>query len=139
MKKLIALAGIAVLTMSVSGAAIAQTTTKNTKEKQHVGRAHGKHHGFRHVLKAKFGEKLALTDAQKEKIRVLNEQFKAQVKAQKDSKLEREAKKKAMKGMFQQHRTNILNVLTPEQKAKLQEMKKARRAAPAKKGGSRIG
>lgn len=135
MKKLIVLAGIAVLTLSLSGAAIAQTTTKTQKDKQHVGRMHGKKHGaMRQVLKQQLAEKLGLTDAQKERIHVLNEQFKAQVKAQKDSKLEREAKRKQMKALFKGHRENILSVLTPEQKAKLKEMRKVRRG-PAKRGG----
>lgn len=129
MKKLIALAGIAVLTMSLSGVAIAQTTTKKDQtQKTHKREFGGHRHGvLRGIAKAKISEKLALTDAQKEKIRVLNQQFKAQIKGLKDSKGDRDAKKGQLKSAFQQHRQAILNVLTAEQKAKLEAMKKIRK------------
>lgn len=135
MKKLIALAGIAVLTLSLSGAAIAQKANGQT---QKAGHHHAQRHGaLRGILKQKLAEKLDLTSAQKEKIHVLNEQFKAQLKGLKDSKLEKEAKKKQAKSMIKQHRENILGVLTPAQKAKLPELKKNHKR-PARRGGGGV-
>lgn len=137
MKKLFAIAGLAVLTLSLSGAALAQNTTNQTqKAKQHAGKGqHHRHGAMRHMLSERLSEKLALTTAQKEKIRILNEQFKAQLKGLKDNKTEGSAKKKQAKSLFQQHRQSILSVLTAEQKAKLEAMKKTHRKPAQRRGG----
>jgi len=57
----------------------------------------------------------------------LRGQFKAQLKALKEDKADRDAKKAQVKGIAKQHRDAVLNVLTPEQKAKLEALKKERK------------
>lgn len=92
-----------------------------------------KHHGKK---MQKLAKKLDLTDAQKTKVRAILESSAQEVKAVKESDLEKEAKRAKVKTIREGSRTQIEALLTADQKAKLSELK-AKRGKKGKGKGNR--
>ena len=115
------------------------------------GKRHGHHKHGRADLGERFAQKLNLTDAQKERLRTLNQQFREQNKTffehARHTREEFRAAKKAgdttqvdalkatmesqrakMKELRDAHRAQVLSLLTPEQRQQLETMKAERQA-----------
>jgi len=72
----------------------------------------------------RIAEKLELTDAQKEDLRLFHEEQRPKMEAiRKDDSLSREEKREAMRPLREEHRTYMESILSPEQVAKLDEMR----------------
>jgi Spy/CpxP family protein refolding chaperone len=120
MKRIFTLAFAALL---LAGSVMAQDNSKKENKKDKAGKEwkagdkkgkHGKHKGA-------FAKELNLTDAQKEQIKAINQEYKGKEKA---SREERKAK--------------FESVLTAEQKAKLEQMKQQRKAEGKERGEKRF-
>ena len=73
-------------------------------------------------------EQLALTQAQQEKIKGLNQEFRTKRKAlHGNTTLDESKRKEEIKALAQQHRKDLRQVLTPEQQQKLQALRKEQR------------
>lgn len=131
-----------ILTLSVAallfaGSAMAQDVQKDAK-KDKAGKEwkkdgrHGKHKGG-------FGKELNLTDAQKQQIKALNEEYRGKMKALRsndDAKLG--DVKKQSQALKEEQRAKMQNILTAEQKAKLAEQKEQRKTEAKAKGAKRF-
>ena len=109
MKKLIT--GIAII-MAMTFGAQAQDST------EHKGHGYGQHQQDRY-------KDLNLTDAQKQQVAALNADFKTKMDAiKKDESMTMKEVKDKRKVLLMEHRTAFQNLLTPDQKAKLDELQK---------------
>jgi Spy/CpxP family protein refolding chaperone len=73
----------------------------------------------------KMKTKLNLSDDQTAKIKMLNDQFRENMKKfRQDKSTDRSVKKEELISVFQQHREDFEKILTPEQLSKMQEWKK---------------
>jgi Spy/CpxP family protein refolding chaperone len=127
---------LAVAALVFASSAIAQdrkpAKDKGAKEFKGKGDKHGRHGQDR----GKFAKELNLTDAQKQQLKTLNEEYRAKFQALKavDSKKETREKAKALK---QEQQTKRQNILTAEQKAKMAELKEKRKTEAKEKGKER--
>lgn len=94
----------------------AQTTHKHQK---HHNKEHNKQWGER---KNGMDDKLNLSDAQKSRMKTINENFRNKMQAlQQDSNLSNEVRKQGREELISAHRTEMMSILNPEQKAKWEE------------------
>jgi Spy/CpxP family protein refolding chaperone len=121
MKKIATIALAAVLAVGVT-TAIAQVSTGGLQQKpgQH------KHHG--HFLMHRMAQQLGLSDAQKSEMKAIREKTKASLKTLHSSTVSKDAKKAEFKQIRQNAREQMLAVLTPAQRQKLQAMRAKFRA-----------
>ena len=120
MKKIIAgLFAIAAFTFS----ATAQDQTNQDQKKMHKER-HGMHKG--HDGKRMDGiEKLNLTDAQRQQIKTINQDFTTRLHAlnQNDNILVKDMKEQR-KALMEERKNKIAAILTPEQKTQFEQLRK---------------
>jgi Spy/CpxP family protein refolding chaperone len=133
MKRIFTLA-VAALVFASSAIAQDQKPAKDKAAKEF--KAKGDKHGRRGQDRAKLAKELNLTDAQKQQVKALNEEYRAKFQALKavDSKKETKEKAKALK---QEQQTKMQNILTAEQKAKMAELKEKRKSEAKEKGKER--
>ncbi len=88
---------------------------------------HKGHHKKQSILK--MADELALTDTQKESIQLLEAQFKADKTAMRESNqdADRETKREAKRALRDSFKAQVNDILTDEQEAKLEELKKNRK------------
>jgi Spy/CpxP family protein refolding chaperone len=128
-----------IFTLSVAallfvGSTMAQNVKKDAKKDKagkewKKGGRHGKHGDV------PFGKELNLTDAQKQQIKSLNEEYRSKMKALRsnDNATVGDVKKQAQALREEQH-SRMQNILTAEQKAKMAELKDKRKAGGKEKG-----
>ena len=122
MKKIITgLFAIAAFTFS----ATAQTSDDAAGQKRKQKQEHGQHRG--HEGKGMYGmEKLNLSDAQKQQIKAINDDFKARfqtLKGNDNASMSADAKTQR-KALMQERKEKIAAVLTPEQRTQFEQMRK---------------
>jgi Spy/CpxP family protein refolding chaperone len=129
---------LSVAALLFAGTAMAQDVNKQAKKDKGAkewkqGGKHGKHGG------AGFGKELNLSDAQKQQIKALNEEYKGKMKALKsnDNATVGDVKKQAQ-ALREEQRSKMQNILTAEQKTKLAELKEKRKAEGKAKGEKRF-
>ena len=117
MKKIIAgLFAIAAFTFS----AAAQDQT-NTDQKKWNKERHGMHKGH----DGKGFEKLNLTDAQKQQMKSINEDFKTRMQTlQKNDNILVKDMKEQRKALMEERKNKVLAILTPEQKTQFEQVRK---------------
>jgi Spy/CpxP family protein refolding chaperone len=129
---------LSVAALLFAGSAMAQDVQKEAK-KDKAGKEwnkegrHGKHKS------GAFGKELNLTDAQKQQVKALNEEYKGKMKALRsndDAKLG--DVKKQSRALREEQRAKMQNILTAEQKAKMAELKEKRKSAEKAKGAKRF-
>ena len=92
-------------------------------------------HGHRGGRLAKLADELALTDAQKTQLKPILQDARQQAKAIKDdTTLTPDARKAKMKDLQKSTRSQMLSILTPEQRAKLKSINQAKRQAKENAG-----
>ncbi len=129
---------LSIAALLFAGSAIAQDTKtskdKAGKEWKKDGKKgkHGKHKG------AAFGKDLNLTDAQKNQMKSLNEEYRAKFKALKDAGTSKEDMKAKAQALRQEQHTKMQSILTAEQKAKMAEWKEKRKSEAKVKGENRF-
>ena len=125
---------LSAITFSVN----AQDNTGNTKERQHEGMDHGKwEHGQRG--NQMMFKNLDLTESQKQQAQSINSDFENRMKelkkndnmTVKDFNSQREA-------LMQERKTKFEALLTPEQKAKMQDANKGMRGRPDMNDANRV-
>jgi Spy/CpxP family protein refolding chaperone len=119
MKKLL----IAMIALSLGLAATAQGKKHEGKERKFEKKEH-----MRQQFKTNhLDKKLNLTDAQGQRIKEVNMDFRTKMKeVQKDETLTSEQKKEQIRTLQQSHTEQIKSILTEEQKNKLEALKKNR-------------
>jgi Spy/CpxP family protein refolding chaperone len=128
---------LSVAALLFAGTAMAQNVNKQAKKEKATkewkqGGKHGKHG-------AGSGKELNLTDAQKQQIKALNEEYKAKIKALKnDDNAKVGDVKKQAQALREEQRIKMQNILTAEQKAKLADLKEKRKAEGKQKGEKRF-
>lgn len=146
--------------MTMAAVLALSTTVAFAVPHEGKGGRHGR--GGRAELGPRFAEKLGLTDAQKEQIKSIRQSFREQNKAffesSKNTFRELRAAKKAgdtakadalkpqveaartqMRQLHDQQRTQILAILTPEQRAQYEALKAERQARREQRGNRRGG
>jgi Spy/CpxP family protein refolding chaperone len=124
MKRIITLSMAALL---LTGSAMAQDTQKPAKEKagkEWKKEGHGKHKGF--------GKELNLTDAQKDQMKSIREEYKGKLKSLKEQGVARDDAR--FKSLREEERNKVQGILTAEQKAKMAEMKTKREGERKERG-----
>ncbi|MDX1931296.1 MAG: hypothetical protein SFU56_01700 [Capsulimonadales bacterium] len=117
----------ALISLIAVGTAQAQDQDANRKP----GRAGQRQNGMARLMK-----QLDLTTEQKEKIKKIQDATKAKVQPIRDNKsLTEEQKKDQLKAISKDSMKQILEVLTPEQKAKLQELRSKQRGQRGQRAG----
>ena len=116
MKKIIL--GLTVLTLTLS--AMAQD---ESKDKKSWGRERKEMRGGDHGNMMDMMEKLNLTEDQKAKMKVINEDTKKEREALKSQKFSEEVMKEKRIAIMNKRKEKIAAILTPEQKKKWEEMK----------------
>ncbi len=130
--------------MSLTTFAISANAQTKTPDHQwkHDGQQKGEHHDGDHRgghHKGMMFQKLNLSDAQKDQMKNLNNDFKTKMEALKkndqmtmgDFKTQREA-------LAKEHKSQMLAILTPDQKNQLEQLKKDEKANREQKGEKRF-
>jgi Spy/CpxP family protein refolding chaperone len=113
MKKII----VAVAAVAISFTSIAQDQQGKKWDKKDRTEQRGGH--------SKIAEKLNLTDAQKTQAKTLNESFRKQMQELKaNTSITDDQRKERREALAKEHRSQFEAILTPEQKAKAQDLKK---------------
>ncbi|HEX2059182.1 MAG TPA: Spy/CpxP family protein refolding chaperone [Thermoanaerobaculia bacterium] len=146
--------------MTMAAVLALSTTVAFAAPHEGNGGRHGR--GGRAEFGPRFAQKLGLTDAQKEQISSIRQSFREQNKAFFESskstfqefraakkagdtakveslKPQLEAARTQMKQLHEQQRTQILAILTPEQRAQYEAMKAERQARREQRGNRRGG
>jgi protein CpxP len=157
-----AVLALGVLTAFGAIAQAQQTGTQNPNEGQGPGRKRGEDRGLRRGPERDGGfapgflRELNLTDDQKQQVRTITQQSFANSKATREElrqlgekrrqgtlTTEEEARARTlheqMRASMKETETKIASVLTPEQKAKVEELRKERKANHEGRGGRRRG
>lgn len=107
------------MAIAISFASIAQSESA-----EHKGHRKGANKEFRHKGGRGF-EDINLSDAQKSQIKTLNENFRTQMKSlSSDKALSQDAQREKRKALKIEHRSQLLALLTPEQKKQWEEKRK---------------
>jgi Spy/CpxP family protein refolding chaperone len=134
---------ILTLTMAAAlmiGSAMAQETSKDKKEGKHKQNkewkkkgSHGKHN------RGEFAKDLNLTDAQKQQFKSINEEYRAKFKALRsnDNATVGDVKKQS-EALRKEQQEKMQNILTADQKAKMQELRSKKQTGSKAKGEKRF-
>ncbi len=123
MKRLISIAVLSLAVVGLSVASFAQQTGGVKQDKKQGAVGHRGHAKMK-LAKKHMAEKLNLTAEQKQRVQILHDQTKARLQALKNSPGDRTSKAAKFKEIREASRTEFQSILTSDQKAKLQEMKK---------------
>jgi Spy/CpxP family protein refolding chaperone len=126
---------LSVAALLFAGSAIAQAQ-KPAKEKARKEFKKDGKQGKHGQDRGQFAKDLNLTDAQKEQVKALNEEYRAKFKALKDVDSKSATREKA-KALKEEQHAKMQNILTAEQKAKKAELKEKRKAEAKEKGKER--
>jgi Spy/CpxP family protein refolding chaperone len=110
---------LGIMAIAISFASIAQSESKDQKHHRKGGHKEYRHKG------GKGFEDMNLTEDQKSKLKSINENFRTQVQSlRQDKSLSDEAQMQKRKSLHEEHRAQILALLTPEQKKQWEEKRK---------------
>ncbi|MGE0002630.1 MAG: hypothetical protein AB7T05_11235, partial [Fimbriimonadaceae bacterium] len=88
----------------------------------------------KHGMMGRYAEEIGLTDGQKAQMKALRDQTKAQIqKLKSNDSLDDEAKRTAWKQLRQERDVQFQNILSPEQKAKIETLKAEAKAKHAER------
>jgi Spy/CpxP family protein refolding chaperone len=130
MKKILA----SMLAVVIAFSAVAQEENKNAKGKRgdDMSQRRGPEQVKRQGMIGGVGS-LNLTDAQKQQMKQVNEDFRQQMQdLNKNESITVKEQKEKRAALVQQHKTNVQNILTPEQRKELEEKKKSYKDKGAK-------